>query len=509
MNKLLLIGGTDPSGAGLQTDWKVTNTLEIDALSVVTAVTAQNNNGVLSYGILPYSQIKAQFDALGDAHFSAIKIGMLGNEQVIKAVINFLSKQTNKTVVILDPILSASSGAKLLNYAGQRLLLSKLMPYITLLTPNIDELSSLSNMNINNYSDIEIASQKLIKSGVQSILVKGGHFPSQNGNENINKSIDTFINPTGVFFLQGSRWENKQNVRGTGCVLASAIASSVCQGYSLVDALILGKALVSQGIKHAIPSSTKQAYKFQFTQQYTGRNFSLKHVPSLTFNASDTRFHFSPCDFPKFSATPSPKALGIYPVVDSVDWLKKLIPLGVETIQLRIKEKTNDAVEADIIEAIHLCKTHETRLFINDYWQLAIDHKAYGIHLGQEDLASLTTNDLQAIADSGCRLGISTHSYTEVARTIAINPSYIALGPIFATTSKDMPWIPQGVDAVANWVKLLGNDYPLVAIGGINFERAEALKKTGVGSVAMISAITESRDYKKTTEGLLALWEDH
>ncbi|MEE9445819.1 MAG: thiamine phosphate synthase, partial [Cocleimonas sp.] len=70
-------------------------------------------------------------------------------------------------------------------------------------------------------------------------------------------------------------------------------------------------------------------------------------------------------------------------------------------------------------------------------------------------------------------------------------------------------WIPQGVDAVANWVKLLGNDYPLVAIGGINFERAEALKKTGVGSVAMISAITESRDYKKTTEGLLALWEDH
>ena len=216
-----------------------------------------------------------------------------------------------------------------------------------------------------------------------------------------------------------------------------------------------------------------------------------------------TNYQFSPCDFPDSST--KPKSLGIYPVVDSFNWIKRLVPLGVETIQLRVKDKPLEEVEAEIVEAIQFCKKYDTRLFINDYWQIAIEHKAYGIHLGQEDLA---TADLQAIADSGCRLGISTHSYTEVSRTIAIKPSYIALGPIYETTSKDMPWIPQGAEAVENWVTLLADDYPLVAIGGINKERAQRLKQTGVGSVAMISAITESRDYERTTKELLELWDD-
>ena len=98
------------------------------------------------------------------------------------------------------------------------------------------------------------------------------------------------------------------------------------------------------------------------------------------------------------------------------------------------------------------------------------------------------------------------HGAVEVARALQINPSYLALGPIFATTSKIMPWIPQGVPAVKNWVGLLNKDYPLVAIGGINFVRAEALKLTGIGSIAMISEITKADDYKKATEDLLRLW---
>lgn len=199
------------------------------------------------------------------------------------------------------------------------------------------------------------------------------------------------------------------------------------------------------------------------------------------------------------------KKLGIYPVVDSLAWIKKLVPLGVETIQLRIKDKQDADVEEIIVDAINFCKDYPVRLFINDYWRVAVKHKAYGIHLGQEDLSD---TNLQAIIDAGCRLGVSTHSYQEVSRATSIKPSYIALGPIFATTSKDMPWIPQGVAAVTKWVDMLGDDYPLVAIGGINFERAQALKETGVGSVAMISAITESDDYEKATKELLALWSD-
>jgi len=491
MKKVLLIGGTDPSGAGLQTDWKVINTLEIDAHSVVTAVTAQNNTGVQSDGILSYAQVKAQFDALKGQTFSAIKIGMLGNEKVVKAVASYLERHAANTPVILDPVLSASSGGKLLNYAGQRLMLTKLLPYVTLLTPNLDELTTLTNHPCNTPEDIHHASQTLFELAAKSVLIKGGH---ANSGKQQEFSSDTFISPSSTFYLVGKRWQGKTNVRGTGCVLATAIASYLAIGHRLIDAIVLGKALVSQGIKHATEDE-ENIHRFHFTSEASGSNYTLSHLPQLQLSPQEQYPKFTPCDT---------NSLGIYPVIDSIEWLKKLVPLGIKTIQLRIKDKQQQEVETDIIEAIAYCREHQVRLFINDYWELAIQHRAYGIHLGQEDIA---TADLTAIANAGCRLGISTHSYAEVARTLTIKPSYIALGPIFETTSKDMPWIPQGVEAVENWVKLLANDYPLVAIGGINKERARALKKTGVGSVAMISAITQAADYKKATQDLIALWE--
>ncbi len=499
MSNVLLIGGTDPSGAGLQTDWKVANTLEVSAHSVVTAVTAQNNSGVQSDGVLPYAQVKAQFDALKGLTFSAIKIGMLGNEQVVKAVANYLEKNANDTPVILDPVLSSSSGGKLLSYTGQRLMLSKLLPHVTLLTPNLDEISTLSKLPCNHSEEISRATQILFELGIKSALVKGGHTIS---NKQTESSIDTFISPSTTFYFVGKRWPDKNNVRGTGCVLATAIACYLALGYLLIDSIVLAKALVSQGINDAIVDYSNNAannksniYHFHFTNNSSGNNFDLCHLPRLCLTPDEHYPKFSPCDT---------LTLGIYPVIDSVEWLKKLVPLGIKTIQLRIKDKQDDEVETDIIEAIAFCRAQNVRLFINDYWKLAIKHRAYGIHLGQEDIA---TADLTAVANAGCRLGLSTHSYAEVARTLTIKPSYIALGPIFETTSKDMPWIPQGVDAVAHWVKLLGENYPLVAIGGINFERATALKKTGVGSVAMISAITEAPDYKKATQGLITLWD--
>ena len=495
MNKVLLIGGTDPSGAGLQTDWKVINTLEVSAHSIVTAVTAQNNSGVQSDGVLPFAQIKAQFDALKGLTFSAIKIGMLGNEHAVKAVVNYLERQAGNTPVILDPVLSASSGDKLLSYAGQRLMLAKLFPYVTLLTPNLDEITRLSNLPCKNPEQIHRATQALFDLGIKSALIKGGH---STNNDQPEKCTDTFISPSSSFYLVGNRWLDKTNVRGTGCVLATAIASYLALGHSLIDAVVLAKALVSQGIKQAVVSENtdeSSIHHFHFTKNASGSNFNLTHLPQLRLNPEEHYPKFSPCDT---------HTLGIYPVIDSIEWLKKLVLLGIKTIQLRIKDKQDNEVETDIIEAIAFCREHAVRLFINDYWQLAIKHRAYGIHLGQEDIA---TADLTAIANAGCRLGLSTHSYAEVARTLTIKPSYIALGPIFETTSKDMPWIPQGVDAVKHWVKLLGEDYPLVAIGGINFERATALKKTGIGSVAMISAITEAPDYKKATLDLLALWD--
>jgi thiamine-phosphate pyrophosphorylase len=201
-------------------------------------------------------------------------------------------------------------------------------------------------------------------------------------------------------------------------------------------------------------------------------------------------------DFP-----PVPFRLGLYPVVDSVAWIERLLAVGVKTIQLRIKDKQDDEVEADIIAAVALGRRYDARLFINDYWRLAIKHQAYGVHLGQEDLES---TELELILAAGLRLGVSTHDNMEIDVALAARPSYIALGHVFPTQTKQMPSAPQGLEQLASHIERLA-DYPTVAIGGISLERAPAVLATGVGSIAVVSAITQANDWQAATAQLLQL----
>lgn len=201
-------------------------------------------------------------------------------------------------------------------------------------------------------------------------------------------------------------------------------------------------------------------------------------------------------DFP-----PVPFRLGLYPVVDSVEWIARLLEAGVRTLQLRIKDKREHEVEDDIAAVIALGRRYNARLFINDYWRLAIKHQAYGVHLGQEDLE---TADLSAIRAAGLRLGVSTHDDMEMDIALAARPSYIALGHVFPTQTKQMPSAPQGLEQLARHIARLG-DYPTVAIGGISLSRAADVLATGVGSIAVVSAITQAADWRQATEQLLAL----
>ncbi|MGR5129596.1 thiamine phosphate synthase [Photobacterium swingsii] len=191
-----------------------------------------------------------------------------------------------------------------------------------------------------------------------------------------------------------------------------------------------------------------------------------------------------------FAAT-NAEHLALYPVVDSAEWVERLLELGVKTTQLRIKEPQGPELEAQIAQIIAAGNAHQAQVFVNDYWQLAIDHQAYGVHLGQEDLE---TADLTQIQQAGLRLGLSTHGYYEILRAAEFSPSYIALGHIFPTTTKDMPSKPQGLSRLALYQKLIGQDYPTVAIGGIDLLRAESVWQTGVSSVAVVRAVTQAAD---------------
>ncbi|MGC1181736.1 thiamine phosphate synthase, partial [Legionella sp.] len=213
-------------------------------------------------------------------------------------------------------------------------------------------------------------------------------------------------------------------------------------------------------------------------------------------------------DLPYLSSTPlfsAPRPfklsphLGLYPIVDSYKWVETLVQLGVKTIQLRIKERTK-LVEDEIKRSIALTKKYDVILFINDYWDLALKLGAEAVHLGQSDLDSA---DLKAIQHKEMLLGVSTYCYYEVARAHAICPSYIAIGPIYPTTSKKMTFEAQGIAMLRRWKRTL--HYPLVAIGGISLERASEVVATGVSGIALISAITQAKDPRLATKQFLSL----
>ncbi|WP_422038975.1 thiamine phosphate synthase [Roseibium sp.] len=185
-----------------------------------------------------------------------------------------------------------------------------------------------------------------------------------------------------------------------------------------------------------------------------------------------------------------------YPIVDSSTWVARLVPLGVKLLQLRIKDvEDENRLQQEISAARKVCERHGCQLIVNDYWQLAIDEACDFVHLGQEDLEGA---DLDAIRRAGLRLGVSTHDGDELETALSADPDYIALGPVFPTSSKSLKWEPQGVAKVTGWKRQVG-DLPLVAIGGITLERAVEVLQSGADSIAVISDVTRNPDPEQRT----------
>jgi thiamine-phosphate pyrophosphorylase len=189
-----------------------------------------------------------------------------------------------------------------------------------------------------------------------------------------------------------------------------------------------------------------------------------------------------------------------YPILPDTDWLARLLPLGIRLVQLRIKDRPEPVIRAEITKAVALCRAHNCELVINDYWREAIEQGARFVHLGQEDLASA---DLSAIKAAGIRLGVSTHTVQELDAALAARPDYVALGPIYATMLKAMPWAPQGLPRLAEWRAKI--DCALVAIGGITAERAPLALAAGADAVAVITDIVTSQDPEERVRRWIAL----
>ena len=181
--------------------------------------------------------------------------------------------------------------------------------------------------------------------------------------------------------------------------------------------------------------------------------------------------------------------IGFYPVVASAAWVQRLLDWGVRTVQLRIKavDHTPADIERQVRAAVAAGRAvPDAQIFINDHWQLALAAGAYGVHLGQEDL---DTADLGALRAAGIRLGLSSHTPAEMARAKALQPSYLAIGPIYPTTLKVMPYQPVGLAQLKDWAALAA-PCPVVAIGGISASEMPPIATTGQGAASAAQSLS-------------------
>ncbi len=494
------IAGSDSGGgAGIQADLLTMRAFGVHGCSLITAITAQSSVEVARVELVSEQMLAAQWQTLlADLPPVAIKIGLVASRAQQQQLATLLATLPTTIPVIMDPVLIASCGDTLTLDSGPDALpeLPELYRFASLLTPNLPELAALTGLAVTTPDQIITATECLLTQGVRAVLVKGGH---ASGCKQL--ALDYLASTRQQYWLASPRIDTEHN-HGTGCSLASAIASGLALGYPLDDAVVLAKAYLNRGLSAAYATGkgagTLSHLPLPVAVEYFPHWLNTAQVQALYQGATLA-------DLQPSSAAFSPLAqaeMGLYPVVDSVAWLKRLLPLGINTIQLRIKTAADQQqLSAEIAAAIALGKQYQAQVFINDHWQLALQLGAYGVHLGQEDLA---TADLTALQQAGIRLGVSSHGYAELLRAKALQPSYIALGHIFPTKTKQMPSQPQGVARLAQYVPLAA-PYPTVAIGGINAERLAAVAATGVNSIAVVTAITEAADPEQATQLLMAL----
>jgi hydroxymethylpyrimidine kinase / phosphomethylpyrimidine kinase / thiamine-phosphate diphosphorylase len=458
------IAGSDSgAGAGLQADIKALQAFGVHGCTAVAAITAQNSVAVTRVEPVSAELLDAQLAALAqDMPPQAIKTGLLGsvdNARVVCQWVDYLRSQGHALVLVVDPVLGATTGASFAGDALVQAYVQELLPRATLVTPNRTEAARLG-----------LSAGQAWQLGQPSVVITGGDDATGQG-----LASDWFTSPQASGWLTLPRVDTFHH-HGTGCTFASTAAAALASGYCVADAVALAKMATTHALRHAYAAG-QGAGPVQALPDFA------QHVENLPW------LQDQPGAQSAFPDLRNP-ALGVYAVVDSAAWVRRVLAAGIRTVQLRIKDPADPTLSAHIAESIAIARaTPGAQLFINDHWQLALQHGAYGVHLGQEDLEHV---DLDALRHAGVRLGLSTHSYWEVARAWALRPSYIACGPIFATQSKDMPWIPQGLDNLRYWANVL--PLPVVGIAGIDASNVADVAATGAASAAVISAITKASD---------------
>ncbi|MGB2521831.1 bifunctional hydroxymethylpyrimidine kinase/phosphomethylpyrimidine kinase [Shewanella algae] len=523
------IAGSDSGGgAGIQADLATFSNLGCHGCSVITTLTAQSSVAVTLTEAVSEEMLLAQLNALlGDLPPKAIKIGLLANQAQLQLLCDWLARHLPDVPLVVDPVMVASCGdalSKSTATGAARLDYRPLAALATVLTPNIHELALLSRSDIHDFSSWQDAATCLANELLCHLLAKGGDFEAgiARGLAEDLLLFKDLPHSSGLHQRQGfvlaSPRQASSNNHGSGCTLSSAIAAFLAHDWILPDALILAKAYINGALAQSYrvgrgpgplgrPGACLAAGLMPVIwplEDYPWANpAEVLGAPWLAAPTSADAVSAKGVSAEGFKILPH--NLGIYPVVADVELLEALLKTGCRTIQLRLKGEVQPGSSAEraIIRAIALGRQYQARVFINDHWQLAIAHGAFGVHLGQEDLSQAS---LEAIQGAGLALGLSSHGYFEALLALRRRPSYLALGHIFATKTKVMPSLPQGLTRLGAYSETFGSLLPTVAIGGIDEHNLDAVKHTGVANVAVVRAITEAAEPVTAFRRLTQSW---
>jgi len=485
------IAGSDSgAGAGLQADLRAFDAFDLHGCTAVAAITAQNSVAVERVEPVATALLDAQLAALAaDMPPRAIKTGLLGSPENVRCVAAWVDRlrRDRPLVLVIDPVWRATTGADLAGSALRETLLRELLPRATVITPNRAEAAWLLGwdaMAMSEPATVEQAAAALRALGPIAVVITGGDAGGQ-------RSLDWIDTPEAKGWLALPRVATPHH-HGSGCVFAASMAAALALDFCTADAAVIAKMSATQALRSAMPAGRGAG------AVRPRRGFALHGDSMPSLHADAAAAHIEMNETKGFAALAEPR-MGLYAVVDSADWVERVLAAGVRTVQLRIKEAAPDRLAHEVRRSVQAARSAQAQLFINDHWQLAIEHGAYGVHLGQEDLRSA---DMDALRRAGLRVGLSSHSYWEVCRARAWLPSYIACGPIHATVTKDMPWRPQGPGNLAYWCRVLRE--PVVAIAGMDAERSHEAVRCGASGVAVLRGIAQASEPERVIERLQA-----
>lgn len=484
------VAGLDTAGgAGLSADQRASDAMGVHGCPVAAALTAQNSRTVTQVTPVDAAILEAQLAALADDLApAAIKTGLLGSAAAIEAVCRWVDHfrgQAGKDeatgrdlhcrlALVVDPVLKASSGgAAFADVAVRQALLAQLLPRATVVTPNRAEAHALVHgeppAGPVSRDQVPALARALQTLGAQSVVITGGD--SADGTQ----SLDWLQTPQASGWLSAPRVPTLHH-HGTGCTFAAGVAGALALGHVTPDAVVLARMLTHHALMHAHAAGTGPGPVMAQRGFAQGPRNGGAPLPWLGLgealpwqltlgDAADGASLFLPF---------TPPADRLYGIVADGPQARAVLNAGLGCVQLR--HKPAEGLDGHLRLALETAADMGAQLFINDHWRAALaaerpahaaDGHRLGLHLGQEDLLGLDEPAIAALLGQRRRvmLGLSSHSLWELARAAGCGASYIACGPLQPTTTKDMPWRPQGADNLRWWAA--HSPVPVVGIGGL------------------------------------------